>query len=671
MTADQYAQVIVDVAGLPPLDYLVPQEMLVAVGDLVLVPVGRRKTAGLVVGLKPWTDIERRKLRAVSCVLNDFSPLPAEWLSWTHFAAEYYCRTWGEVALPGIPAFFRKKRGVRHEQSMQRLRSLPALPEKECPPEPSLNAEQQRAVQSVTGSKGFVPWLLYGVTGSGKTEVYLQIMKRILSQTGGAQALLLVPEINLTPQLVSRVRSHFPHDQIVTLNSELAPGERAQSWLAIHEGRARILVGTRLAVFASFHDLRLIVVDEEHDLSYKASDGARFSARDLAVKRAQDLQIPIVLGSATPSLESWELAKKGKYKLLELKQRAVPKASFPDLRLIELNKKTSEGLTEEVQREISQALLRKEQVLVFLNRRGYSPSLCCPSCGWISACPHCSAYMVFHKDIRRLVCHHCGYSRPVPERCPSCGAADIIPVGSGTQRIEEALSKLWPQARVLRIDRDSLKTKRETDKAFHEVHAGRVDILVGTQMISKGHDFKNVSLVVVLNSDAQLVSTDIRAKERLFSTLMQVSGRAGRAGGRSLVLVETRFPKDIVFSFLKKYDYPGFADALLKERREAGGPPFTYQAMFTADHEDLDQAMACLQKITEEGLQILKRDFQDSDIVLYDPVPMPLVKVANRNRAQLLEESSSRRRLHAFLKALPVPDFHNGNIVLEIDPVRF
>lgn len=670
--ADQFAQVITDVAGLPPLDYIVPEDELVAVGDRVIVPVGAQKTAGIVVSMKEWPGIEKKRLRSLSRLLDGIPPLSAEWLAFTRFAAGYYCRSWGEVALPAIPAFFRRKPGVRHENSLAKLRELPQPAEPAEPQPPlSLNADQQAAVDRITEAGGFSPWLLFGVTGSGKTEVYLQAMARVLERDPQAQVLMLVPEINLTPQLEARVRSHFPGEAVVTMNSDLAPSARARSWLAVHEGRARILVGTRMAVFASFRHLALIIVDEEHDLSYKSGDGSRYSARDLSVKRAHDLGIPVILGSATPSLESWALARRGKYRMLELRHRAVASASVPSLELIAPSADRNEHIAPRAGEAISEALERGEQALVFLNRRGYSPVLACPSCGWVSQCPNCSTGMVFHKDIHRLVCHHCGLSRPVPERCPDCGAADILPVGAGTQRIEEEIARKWPEAKLLRIDRDNFKTKRATEKAFRDVHEGKVDILLGTQMIAKGHDFRNVSLVVALNSDAQLVSTDVRAKERLFATLLQVSGRAGRAGRESRMVLETRYPNDPLFGYLERQDFRGYADAQLEERRDAGAPPFVFQAMFTADHEDLEQAMACLRQVLEAGLSLLDRRFPEAVISIYDPVPMAVVKVANRNRAQLLIESPSRKQLHEFLRALELPKFPGGNITLEIDPLRF
>ena len=626
---DLYAQVIVDVPALQALDYRVPDNMCLAVGDIVRVPVGSRSVAGIVIGLREWTGIAKGRLKAVSTVQGDTLPLSEKWLQFTQFAAQYYCRGWGETALSGIPVFFRKKHGVRHAASLEKIRSLPEEKAKAPLPLVSLNPQQEQAVRAVACCDTFVPWLLYGVTGSGKTEVYLRIISEILGKYPQGQVLLLVPEINLTPQLESRVRSFFPQETVVTLNSDHSAVARARSWLAVHEGRARVLVGTRMAIFSSFRDLRLIVVDEEHDLSYKAGDGCRYSARDLAVKRAQTLGIPVLLGSATPSLETWQKARDGKYRLLRLDKRAVPGAAVPQLELVDLRRSPSCAMLSPRTREAIEATItRGEQVLVFLNRRGYSPVLQCPACGWVSMCDKCSAGMVYHKDIGRLVCHHCGISLLVPRRCPSCGSVDLIPLGAGTQKVEELLAGALPGARILRIDRDSASSKRAAEAAFRKVHQGEVDILLGTQMISKGHDFKKVSLVVVLNTDARLVSTDIRAKERLFATLVQVAGRAGRAGLQGRVIVETRYPEDDLFTYLQGMDYEGFANALLQERRLAGAPPFVHQAVFYAEHESLDQALAVLAKIGDSGRALLESHFPDEQIAIYDPVPMPIVRKA-------------------------------------------
>ncbi|MDO5530454.1 primosomal protein N' [Sutterella sp.] len=671
---DQFAKVLIDAPGLAPLDYRVPEEMLVAVGDLVLVTLGARRAVGLVVLLSSASDIEEKRLKRIQSVLKFSTPVSSEWLSLTRFAATYYLRAWGESALPAIPAALRRTPTPRQEKRIEGIRAvMPAADPDAAPaaPAPALNAEQEAAAAAVLGAEGFRAWLLFGVTGSGKTEVYLRLIEETLARDPEAQALLLVPEINLTPQLVGRVRARFPREAVAALNSEFTDRERAASWLSAHEGQARILVGTRMAIFASFRRLRLILVDEEHDLSYKAGDGLRYSARDLAVWRASKLACPVVLGSATPSLESWAKAKSGGYGLLRLSRRAVEKAELPEVELTPPPEKGASGqITEYSRRAIEACLESGRQALVFLNRRGYSPVLSCPACDWVSTCARCSAFTVYHKREKALICHHCGWRRPVPEACPGCGNVDILPRGTGTERIEEELEVLFPGKRVLRIDRDTASAKNAAEEAFRKVHRGEVDILVGTQMVAKGHDFQKIGLVLVLNPDAQILSPSTRARERLFATLMQVAGRAGRAGTRGRVLIQTRFPEDTLFTALAEQDYVKFAEDTLDERRESGCVPYVHQALLTAEADMLSTALAFLEDAAKSAMA-LGRD----DVLVYDPVPMPLVRLMNRERGQLLVESVNRMSLHRFLvdwernlRGLG----HAGGLswVIEVDPLE-
>ena len=438
---------------------------------------------------------------------------------------------------------------------------------------------------------------------------------------------------------------------MVALHSNLADAERAAAWLAAHEGRARIVVGTRLAVFCSLPRLSIIVVDEEHDPSYKAGEGVRYSARDLAVKRAQLLEVPIVLGSATPSLESWAQARAGRYRLLQLTERVglgSGPQQRPALELIDARiHPPQNGLSAPIAQALADTFDRGEQSLVFLNRRGFAPVVTCEACGWLSNCPHCSTFAVFHKPDRTLRCHHCGYTAPVPRACPTCGNQQLKGVGQGTQRIEETLRALLPLAKVARIDRDSTRQRHAASKALDAVHAGEVDVLVGTQMIAKGHDFQRVSLVVVLNPDGQLASHDFRAPERLFATLMQVSGRAGRAGLPSRVLVQTRFASHALFAALARHDYAQFAQAQLAEREAARMPPITYQALLTAEARTMDAALQFLRNARDRA----RADFAKaaSHVRLFDPVPMSLQRLAGVSRAQLLIEADQRAQLHALL----------------------
>jgi len=660
-----YGQVLLD-RPLPPLDYdlraalqaLPEPQRETPVGLRVVVPLGRRKAVGIIVGTSARSAVDAARIRAAESVLDDVAPLDAHWLALTRFAADYYQHAWGEVALPALPPGLRSVPGPRHARSMARLRAAPidiGLVSAAVT-SPPLTAEQAAVVAAFTtgDGAGFRPGLLFGVTGSGKTEVYLALIDRVLAASSDAQALLLVPEINLTPQLEAQVRARFPAHGVVALHSGLAAGERNAAWLAAHEGRARVVVGTRLAVFASLPKLALIVVDEEHDPSYKAGEGVRYSARDLAVKRAQMLDIPVLLGSATPSLESWAHARSGRYRLLTLTRRVVTEVEDdagwtpPRIELIDPGRDLPpSGLAPAVQSALADALARGEQSLVFINRRGYAPVVACDACGWLSSCPHCAAYAVFHKprigQSGTLRCHHCGWSVAVPKSCPTCGNSALHGVGRGTQRIEEVLQQVLPAARVLRIDRDSTRRKDAAATAFAAVHRGDVDVLVGTQMVAKGHDFRNVALAVVLNADSQLVSHDFRASERLFATLVQVIGRAGRSGGASRALLQTRYPQHPLFAALARQDYAAFADALLAERARAGMPPASHQALLTAEAKQLDAALAFLRGAREQA-------DAPAGVTIYDPVPMALARRAGVERAQLLVEAAQRGPLQAFLR---------------------
>lgn len=664
--AEIFAKVIVDAPGLSELDYAVPDDMLVAVGDRVLVGLRTRTVVGVVVALGTASDYSGIRLRRIKAVLKDTAPLPADWLALTRFSARYYIRSWGETAVPTIPVFFRRVPGVRHESQLKKIRDL-VIPKKEVTQRPSLNAEQRTVVDKVLHSSGFSPFLLFGVTGSGKTEVYLHIIEEVLAKDAEAQVLLLVPEINLTPQLEARVKERFPEECVVSLNSEFSDTVRARSWLAIHEGRARILVGTRMAIYASFKKLALVIVDEEHDGSFKAGDGSRYSARDLAVWRASYGKFPVVLGSATPSLESWVKAKSGRYQLLEMRERAVHNTQLPQVLLTDVpNRGDGVALTAVTCDAIEKTLGEGRQVLIFLNRRGYSPVLSCPSCGWVSSCSRCSTFAVFHKATRKLVCHHCGWQKDVPSACPKCGNLDILPKGIGTERLEEELAQRFSGKRILRIDRDSVSRKKEAEEAFQKVHRGDVDILVGTQIIAKGHDFRNIGLVVILNADAQLLSSDPRAKERLFSTMMQVAGRAGRHGSRGKVLIQTRFPSDPIFEALEQQDYVLFTEPLMEERRNNWSVPFVHQALLTAQAKTLSEALYFLQTTTKTAEKLAPEDVR-----VFDPVPMSLMRLMDVERGQLLIEADARASLNQFLWQWQATFRAPSNISwsIEVDPV--
>jgi len=613
------------------------------IGQLALVPFARREVVGLIVAVLDQTDVPAEKLKDVLAVRSQLSPLSAQWLALAGFAADYYQRPLGEVALPGLPKNLRVLTTVALDRAMKKLAKLDAPHDGTPANPPVLNASQQEAADAIGGAQGFTPTLLYGVTGSGKTEVYLQACAQVLAREPDGQILILVPEINLTPQLEGNIRARFPGVMLATLHSSLSEGERMLHWLAAHEGKARIVLGTRLAILSSLPNLKLIVIDEEHDPSYKQQEGLRYSARDLAVWRAWQLSIPIVLGSATPSLESWHHAQSGRYRKLELRERAVRNAVLPDVKLIDMERdKPKDGLTSRLVNAIRERMERGEQSLLFLNRRGYSPVICCESCGWISECVRCTSFMVLHKPEHRLRCHHCSLEMRIPRHCPTCGNVDLQPLGRGTQRVEEGLQALFPEARVLRIDADSTRRKGSAQEAFDTVHRGEVDILIGTQMVAKGHDFKRLTLVGILNPDTALFSQDYRASERLFAQLMQVAGRAGRAGSPSEVLVQTRYPQHPLYGAVVNHDYDHFATALLEERKQAALPPYLFQAMLRAEAPQLTTAL--------EFLTLARDCLAHDGITINDPIPMSMTRVHNVERAQLLVESPSRPALQAFLR---------------------
>jgi primosomal protein N' (replication factor Y) len=481
---------------------------------------------------------------------------------------------------------------------------------------------------------------------------------------------MLVPEIALTPQLEGRVAARFPGAHIVCANSGMADAARARGFLDAHEGRADIVLGTRLAVFMPLPRLRLIVVDEEHDASFKQQEGLRYSARDVAIWRAHQRDIPIVLGSATPSLETFHHAGSGRYRMLELPERAVAEA-MPEVRVIDTRRqKLQEGLSAELLAALALRLERGEQSLVFLNRRGYAPVLACPPCGWISRCRRCAANLVLHLADKRLRCHHCGFETVIPHACPDCGNVDLLPFGRGTQRLETMLTERFPEARVLRIDRDSASTPKKWQTLLETIHAGGADILVGTQMLAKGHDFPRLTLVGAVGADAALFAADFRAPERLFAQLMQVGGRSGRADLPGEVLIQTEYPDHALYRALAAHDYQRFAASQLDERRIAGFPPFSYQAMLRAEGREMAQALDFLAAARSMAEPLA------AGVALYDPIPMRMQRLMTLERGQLLVESLNRPTLQAFLArwmerlyAMKIPAGLRWH--LDVDPLEF
>jgi primosomal protein N' (replication factor Y) (superfamily II helicase) len=642
-----------------PLSYL--SELPLPPGMLVRVPLGSREVLGVV-----WDDLEATVAeradvmqKNVAGALEGVSPLDSSWRRLVTFASDYYQRSLGEVALAALPP---QLRDLDATQLARRLkRSQPTLPDPAIAAAPQLTPEQRESLAAFEAAPG--PFLLFGATGSGKTEVYLQAVHKLLARDGQAQALVMVPEINLTPQLQERFVARFGAANVVAMNSGMTHPQRLKSWLAAHTGAARIVLGTRMAVFASMPHLKLIVVDEEHDPSYKQQEGARYSARDLAVYRARLDGAKVVLGSATPSLESWRAAASGRYQRLEMASRVGQDGgaagAFPSVRLVDMNLQPKQTVfSPQLLDAIQQRIARGEQSLVFLNRRGYAPVLSCTACDWKSECPHCSAFRVFHKIDRTLRCHHCGYTERVPRACPGCGNVDIAPLGRGTERLEEHLGDLLcdvkqangQPVRIARMDADSTRFKGALEQQLARMHAGDVDVLVGTQMITKGHDFRRITLVAALNADSALFSSDFRAPERLFALRMQAAGRAGRDAAQahaSEMWVQTWHPRHPLFTALRGHDYPGFAAQQLKEREQAGMPPFGFQALVRAEARTQEAAQAFLKTASAAALLLEGAD----RVTLYSAVPMSIQRVANVERAQMLVESASRIALQHFLAA--------------------
>ena len=627
------------------LDYT--SERPLAPGTLVRVPLGRRDVPGLVWDSAADGATTSMELRPVGEALDAMPPLPADWRALIVFAAAYYQRGLGELAMAVLPPELRKIDNTRLARRVARALSA-TRPDPVSLPEvlrPSLNDEQVAALQAIAQARR--PLLLHGVTGSGKTEVYLHAAEETLRK--GRQALVLVPEINLTPQLEARFAQRFPGHVMVTLHSGLTPAQRLRHWLMAHLGLADLVLGTRLAVFAPMPRLGLIVVDEEHDPSFKQQEGARYSARDLAVWRAHQHQIAVVLGSATPSLESWQRVQEGRYQRVPLAQRigggAMPRVRLLDMTQVPRLEGGERVLAPALLAAIQERIARGEQSLLLLNRRGYAPVLHCGACSWKSGCPHCSAWRVFHKSDRTLRCHHCGFSERVPRACPDCGNLDISPVGRGTEKLQEQLAALLPQARIGRIDADSTRGVGSLEQQLAAVHAGEVDVLVGTQMVAKGHDFRRVTLVAAVNPDGALFSSDFRAPERLFSLLMQAAGRAGRdaeQAQRSEMWVQTWNVRHPIYAALKAHDYESFAAEQLAERRSAGLPPFAALALIRADARTNAVATGFLQDAAR-----LAREH--AGVTVYEPVPPFVAKVADVERMQMLLESPSRMALQRML----------------------
>ena len=666
-------------------------------GARVLVPFRNKTVVGIVWETDIAPDMDAARILNIQTTFSDEPPLPESWRDLLSFTSRYYHYPTGQAVFAALPQGLKETRAVEMPQpplfyalneagraqtppparfnkkaalwdallsggmTMAALKQVNAQAAKliedwaeqgwietteAAKPvlrssEFQLNADQQQAsdeIQTTFGS--FQPFLLYGITGSGKTEVYFDAMAKVLAQ--GRQVLFLLPEINLTPQLLKRVENRFADVPTAVLHSQMAAGRRTQDYLRAMLGQAKLVIGTRLAVFTPLPDVGLIVVDEEHDGSFKQDNELRYHARDLAVWRAKQSGCPVVLGSATPSLESWHKAQSGAYRLLQLTERAHAAAQLPQVDILNVGRlKLDNGFSPQALQLLKQNFEAGGMSLVYLNRRGFAPALFCGDCGHTFGCPNCSAKMVLHQRARQLRCHHCDHREPIPFKCPDCGNQDLTAVGHGTQRVEETLRAFLPKAAVVRVDRDSTAHKNDWADLYRRIAENEIDILVGTQMLAKGHDFARLNLVIVLNADGSLYSADFRAPERLFAELMQVSGRAGRADKPGKVLIQTQLPEHPVFAAVKAQDYAVFAENELNERQMFAMPPFGFQTAVRADAPRVADAMEFLNAAKETLAPLLPESVSQ-----FGAAPMLMVRLAERERAQIFLESPSRQDLH-------------------------
>jgi primosomal protein N' (replication factor Y) len=700
------------------------------IGLRACVPFGRKIMTGIIMAVDSQTQVSAQKLKSVHYIFREIKPLSTQLLALFQFCSQYYHYPLGMVIMNGLPTKLRGNKPVKLKESskdyqfsltyvgkqvdlssiparnriarrllieFQQLTTLtryqaeqisprtgkllqawiqsgwvtaspiPATARAKTVTPPLLTLEQQIAVQSITADIArFNTWLLHGVTGSGKTEVYLRIIEQTLALN--KQILILIPEISLTPQLEAIFRTRFSTVPLISLHSRLNDTERLSGWLQAQQGKAKIILGTRLAVFTPLLDLGLIIVDEEQDSSFKQQDGLRYSARDVAIFRARQINVPVILGSATPSLESYYNGMNGRYRSLRLPSRAVTNATLPLIQCIDTRSQKKQGyLSEPLVQALKKCLAEKHQSLIFINRRGYAPVLLCKSCTWTATCPRCSSRLVVHLRAKQLCCHHCGHQQNFPRACPTCGNQDVAPFGQGTERVEETLTAHFPSARILRIDRDSIRRKDAWQTILQKIHTQEVDILVGTQLLAKGHDFPNLALVGILNSDRSLFSTDFRASERLFAQLMQVAGRAGRANIEGHVLVQTEFPDHPLYQTLRRHDYDALAQILLSERKIAGFPPYIYQAVLKAEAHHIKSVLDFLTQAANLA------DLSGS-IKIFDPVPAQMLRLKGMERAHLLIQSPSRKQLQEFLtkwyaqiNTLPK---HKIRWALDVDPLE-
>jgi primosomal protein N' (replication factor Y) len=676
-------------------------------GIRVRVPFGRGKTCiGILINISNKTEIDPSRLKRAIEIVDTQPTFDKDTFGLITWASDYYQHPIGEAFTTALPVYLRSGKpaiatgirtwhltdagkntepgslaraprqadiitllttypgGIRREQldtysenwqnAMRALieKGLVETREQDEPAQNAtrkidsqliLNPAQTDAVEKIAACFGqFQAFLLHGVTGSGKTEVYLQVIEKVLAK--GQQVLVLVPEIGLTPQLIKRFQERFNID-LAIMHSGLTDRERFNGWLAARDGQAPIIIGTRSAVFTPMKNPGLVIIDEEHDISLKQQDGFRYNARDIAIKRAKSLGIPVILGSATPSLESLQNAINSRYEMLKLPERAGA-AIHPVMLLLDVRGKLmDEGISMPLIEKIRQHLAQQGQVLLFLNRRGYAPTLLCHDCGWVAECHRCDAHMTLHKASNRLRCHHCGAERPVETTCPACQSEDMRAVGAGTERTEQTLQQHFPDTDIIRIDRDTTRRKGSMESMLKEVHDGSNQILIGTQLLAKGHHFPNVTLAGILDSDHGLFSADFRAGERMAQLVLQVAGRAGRAEKPGEVIIQTHHPEHPLLQLLVSQDYDRFAEAALEERRMSRLPPFSNLALLRAEAKDKDLPYQFLQESRDHALV-----YAAGKVDLFGPVPAPMERRAGNYRAQLLLQADNRPDLHRLLK---------------------
>ncbi len=608
------------------------------------------------------------KLKPILKVWTAEYTIPQEILSLVKFSSKYYHYPLGQSLFTALPKYMRSS--IEHEQAFKTTK--PHKSGKSDEIQIALNTDQQNIVDKISENfASFYPSLIYGITGSGKTEVYLELIAKILSQ--GKQILVLVPEINLTPQLMQRFTRRFPEVNMHILHSAINDKKRFTAWQESLLGKTSIIIATRLGVFTPFDNLGMIIIDEEHDGSFKQNEGLRYHARDIAIWRAKQLNIPIILGSATPSLETLYNYHQNKLHLFKLDKRAVANAHLPQIQLINLNHQPQHnGLSILAINKIQECLSRNEMALIFLNRRGYAPIISCYECGWVSSCKHCSTKLVYHghNGKKHLKCHHCGYSTKPPLACPKCNNPYLHTIGQGTQKMEETLAKLFPQAKVTRVDQDTTNTKAAWDKLYNKINNNEVDILLGTQMLAKGHDFHKITLVVAVNIDSGLHSYDFRASEDMYQQLTQVAGRAGRGDKAGTVLLHTYYPQHELYQYLLNHDFNAAVNFLMLQRRQLHLPPYSYYAILKASASNITKVMDYLNQ-TFTLLQQLLQQMKLSHTNVYQPVPAVMQRLKNRERGQILIQSKDRQELHALLKNLadkPIKQGNNIHFVIDVDP---